>query len=112
MAINYLDKIPNNVDLGSDRSLQRALEHWQPAFMEWWKGMGPTDFQSADVYLRTAVSVDAKGWADYGQVKMPDYRWGIFLTSGTTAERLALAMSTANRSGNRCRAICAQPCAA
>lgn len=79
MAIDYLEKIPNNVDLASDRSLQRALEHWQPAFLEWWKGMGPTDFQSADVYLRTAISVDAKGWADYGQVKMPDYRWGIFL---------------------------------
>jgi benzoyl-CoA 2,3-dioxygenase component B len=80
MAIDYLEKIPNNVDLASDRSLQRALEHWQPAFLEWWKGMGPTDFQSSDVYLRTAISVDAKGWADYGQVKMPDYRWGIFLT--------------------------------
>src|SRR4051812_9648783 len=79
MAIDYLEKIPNNVDLASDRSLQRALEHWQPEFLEWWKGMGPTDFQSADVYLRTAISVDAKGWADYGYVKMPDYRWGIFL---------------------------------
>ena len=41
--------------------------------------MGPTDFQGADVYLRTAVSVDADGWAQYGAVKMPDYRWGIFL---------------------------------
>ena len=33
----------------------------------------------ADVYLRTATSVDAKGWATYGFVRMPDYRWGIFL---------------------------------
>jgi benzoyl-CoA 2,3-dioxygenase component B len=41
--------------------------------------MGPKDFQGADVYLRTAVSVDADGWAQYGAVKMPDYRWGIFL---------------------------------
>jgi benzoyl-CoA 2,3-dioxygenase component B len=79
VSIDYLEKIPNNVDLASDRSLQRALEHWQPAFLDWWKGMGPTDFQSSDVYLRTAVSVDAKGWADYGYVRMPDYRWGIFL---------------------------------
>jgi benzoyl-CoA 2,3-epoxidase subunit B len=31
------------------------------------------------VYLRTAVSVDSDGWAQYGSVKMPDYRWGIFL---------------------------------
>jgi len=79
MAIDYQERIPNNVDLASDRSLQRALEHWQPRFLEWWKGMGPTDFQSSDVYLRTAVSVDRKGWASFGHVKMPDYRWGIFL---------------------------------
>jgi benzoyl-CoA 2,3-dioxygenase component B len=78
-SIDYQEKIPNNVDLASDRTLQRALEHWQPEFLSWWKGMGPTDFQSSDVYLRTAISVDPKGWADYGHVKMPDYRWGIFL---------------------------------
>ena len=40
--------------------------------------MGPDGFQSYDV-LRTAVSVDAAGWASYGKVKMPEYRWGIFL---------------------------------
>jgi len=78
-GINYSEKIPNNVNLATDRTLQRALEHWQPKFLEWWQGMGPTDFQGADVYLRTATSVDAAGWATYGSVKMPDYRWGIFL---------------------------------
>jgi benzoyl-CoA 2,3-epoxidase subunit B len=78
-SINYSEKIPNNVDLVNDRTLQRALEHWQPHFLQWWKEMGPSDFQRADVYLRTATSVDAKGWAHYGAVKMPEYRWGIFL---------------------------------
>ena len=79
MSIDYQELIPNNVDLGTDRTLQRALEHWQPHFLSWWKEMGPTDFQTKDVYLRTAVGVDARGWASYGAVKMPDYRWGIFL---------------------------------
>jgi benzoyl-CoA 2,3-dioxygenase component B len=79
MGINYLERIPNNVDLASDRTLQRALERWQPTFLDWWRNMGPTDFQSSDVYLRTATSVDRKGWASFGHVKMPDYRWGIFL---------------------------------
>jgi benzoyl-CoA 2,3-dioxygenase component B len=78
-AINYSDKIPNNVDLANDRTLQRALEHWQPHFLDWWQHLGPSDFQNADVYLRTATSVDADGWATYGAVKMPQYRWGIFL---------------------------------
>ena len=41
--------------------LQRALERWQPHFLQWWHQMGPTDFESADVYLRTAISVDAQG---------------------------------------------------
>jgi len=79
MSINYSERIPNNVDLATDRTLQRALEHWQPKFLDWWKEMGPSDFAQADVYLRTAIGVDAQGWASYGAVKMPDYRWGIFL---------------------------------
>ena len=79
MSIDYQEKIPNNVDLASNRTLQRALEHWQPRFLDWWRELGPTNFNAADVYLRTAISVDRQGWASFGQVKMPDYRWGIFL---------------------------------
>src|ERR687898_629790 len=71
--------IPNNVHLGENRQLQRALEHWQPAFLSWWDEMGPSDFKAKEVYLRTAVGVDAQGWASYGYTPMPDYRWGIFL---------------------------------
>ena len=78
-TIDYTQKIPNNVDLKSDKRLQRALEAWQPDYIDWWKQMGPTDFNENDVYLRTAVSVDKDGWAQFGYVKMPDYRWGIFL---------------------------------
>ncbi len=79
MTIDYQSRIPNNVDLANDRGLQRALEHWQPAFINWWKELGPAFYQDREVYLRTAVSVDAKGWASFDYVKMPDYRWGIFL---------------------------------
>ena len=88
MAIDYAERIPNNVELSSNRTLQRALEHWQPAFLSWWKEMGPTDFNAADVYLRTAISVDAKGWANYDYVRMPDYRWGIFLAEPETDRRV------------------------
>src|SRR6516162_6689337 len=72
-------RIPNNVDLGQDKRLMRALELWQPNYIAWWMEMGPKDFQAKDVYLRTAVGVDAEGWAHFDYVKMPDYRWGIFL---------------------------------
>jgi benzoyl-CoA 2,3-dioxygenase component B len=72
-------KIPNNVGLSDDPKLQRALEKWLPNYLEWWNDMGPSDFADKPVFLRTAVSVDADGWAHYEHVRMPDYRWGIFL---------------------------------
>ena len=34
------EKIPNNVNLSEDKRLQRALERWQPSFLEWWQDMG------------------------------------------------------------------------
>ena len=86
MSIDYTEKIPNNVDIGSDRRLQRALEHWQPRYLSWWNELGPEHFQANDVYLRTAINVGADGWAHFDHVKMPDYRWGIFLAE-RNAER-------------------------
>ena len=75
--IDYSQKIPNNVDLNTDRTLQRALEHWQPSFLDWWRDMGPTEWRTLDVYLRTAVGVDASGWARSDYIKNAHYRWGI-----------------------------------
>jgi len=79
MSIDLNARIPNNVELGEDRRLQRALEAWQPNYLKWWHDLGPEGTEGYDVYLRTAISVDAKGWANFGFVKMPEYRWGIFL---------------------------------
>jgi benzoyl-CoA 2,3-dioxygenase component B len=80
-AIDYSEKIPNNVSLSEDRALQRALEHWQPNYLQWWNEMGPDGSQNFDVYLRTAINTTPEGWAQFGHVKMPDYRWGIFLNA-------------------------------
>lgn len=79
VEVKYDDLIPNNVDLSSDRQLLRALEAWHPNYLDWWKEMGPEGFQESEVYLRTAVGVDPTGWAKFGHVKMPEYRWGILL---------------------------------
>ena len=84
MSIDYSGQIPNNVNLADNRRLQRALEQWQPGFLRWWQELGPAGFQATDVYLRTAISVDAEGWATFGYVKMPEYRWGIFLADVET----------------------------
>ncbi|MCW2646248.1 MAG: benzoyl-CoA oxygenase, subunit [Pseudonocardiales bacterium] len=85
---DYTEKIPNNVELHEDRRLQRALESWQPNFLNWWESMGPT-LPTEDVYLRTAVNVGREGWAHFGHVAMKDYRWGIFLAERNRDRRIA-----------------------
>ncbi len=87
-AADYTEKIPNNVSLHEDRRLQRALESWQPNFLSWWDGMGPT-LPTRDVYLRTAVNVGRDGWAQFGFVPMRDYRWGIFLAERDPGRMIA-----------------------
>jgi benzoyl-CoA 2,3-dioxygenase component B len=77
--VDYDGLIPNNVDLAHDTRVKHALERWHPGYVDWWNDMGPEGFQQSLVYLRTAVSVDPKGWARFDYVKMPDYKWGILL---------------------------------
>ena len=86
-AVNN-ERIPNNVHLSDDKKLQRALEAWQPSFISWWKEMGPSGFQADDVFLRTAISVEPDGWANFDYVKMPDYRWGIFLADAVPDRKI------------------------
>jgi benzoyl-CoA 2,3-dioxygenase component B len=78
-TVDYSTKIPNNVNLQDDQRVLKALEQWHPGYIDWWMTMGPDGFQSSDVYLRTAISIDPKGWAKFDYVKMPEYRWGILL---------------------------------
>ncbi|MDY7104787.1 MAG: benzoyl-CoA 2,3-epoxidase subunit BoxB [Actinomycetota bacterium] len=90
MAVVDIDaRIPNNVDLSHDRRLQRALEQWQPKFIRWWEELGPSAFKRNPVYLRTAIDVGREGWANFGHVEMPDYRWGIFLAEPEADRKIA-----------------------
>jgi benzoyl-CoA 2,3-epoxidase subunit B len=86
--VDYSQRIPNNVDLNNDRRLQRALEGWQPKFLDWWKQLGPS-IPTQDVYLRTAIAVGRDGWAHFDRVPMQDYRWGIFLAERDPERRIA-----------------------
>ena len=86
MNVDYSTKIPNNVNLSEDRQVLKALEGWHPGYIDWWNDMGPDGFQQSLVYLRTAYSVDPRGWAKFDYVKMPDYRWGILLAPDGVAE--------------------------
>jgi benzoyl-CoA 2,3-dioxygenase component B len=77
--VSYDTLIPNNVGLSNDKRVLKALEKWHPGYMNWWNDLIPDNFQKSLVYLRTAISVDPKGWAKFDYIKMPEYRWGILL---------------------------------
>jgi benzoyl-CoA 2,3-dioxygenase component B len=79
MNVDYDGLIPNNVGLSQDGRVRKALETWHPGYIDWWKDMGPDGFQESLVYLRTAISVDPKGWAKFDFVRMPEYKWGVLL---------------------------------
>src|SRR3984957_17216806 len=38
--------------------------------------------------MRNAVNVNPRGWADFDSVKMPDDRWGIFLSPGKRESKI------------------------
>ena len=88
MNVDYSTKIPNNVNLTEDRQVLKALEGWHPGYLDWWNDMGPEGFQESLVYLRTAVSVDPKGWAKFDYVRMPEYRWGVLLAPQDEARKV------------------------
>ena len=107
---DYSEKIPNNVDLHEDRRLQRALESWQPNFLNWWESMGPT-LPTEDVYLRTAVNVGREGWAHFGHVRDEGLPLGhLPRRAGPRPARSASASTRASRPGRRCRASTAPTC--
>ena len=112
-GIDYSERIPNNVGLSDNRRLQRALEEWQPKFLDWWMEMGPDGFQEKQTYLRTAVSVDAQGWAQFDYVKMPEYRWGLFLAEPEAGRTIGFGdhMGAPGRPGGSRRKIRCRPSA-
>ena len=88
MNVSYDTKIPNNVNLSSDRRVLKALEKWHPGYIDWWTKLIPQQFQDAKVYLRTAIGVETGGWAKFDYVKMPEYRSGILLAPQVEDRRI------------------------
>jgi benzoyl-CoA 2,3-dioxygenase component B len=88
-SVDLTARIPNNVGLADDPRLQRALEGWLPRYLDWWRNLGPVEHQDHEVFLRTATAVGQEGWAHFDHVRMPDYRWGIFLAEPEPDRRIA-----------------------
>src|SRR6185437_9823920 len=111
-AVDYTTKIPNNVNLAEDRQVLRALESWHPGYIDWWKDMGPEGFQQALVYLRTAVSVDPKGWPSSITSRCPTTAGAFCWRRRRKAVLFRSAATAASRSGRTYRANTAPCCGA
>src|SRR6266511_6265627 len=46
-------------------------------------------FQGDDVYLRTALTTDIRRDSAWGYVRLPDYRWGVFLLDPDPERRIS-----------------------
>jgi hypothetical protein len=77
-------QIPNNVDLGRDRVLRRALEHWRPLYGVV-ADMGPKR-------LAECISAPRSAWSRTAGLSSvianADYRWGIFLVPPTEGRQV------------------------
>jgi hypothetical protein len=104
-TVSLNEKIPNNVDLAADKRLQRAIEQWQPRFLDWWREMGPDGFQACDIDLRTAISVDSAGWAIWGQASCRMERLGSSRLTATIRLHLAYRVSSFSRGRARSEPI-------
>ena len=88
MPIDYAERIPNNVDLAERPALAAGVGELAAEVPRLVARARPVGFQDRDVYLRTAVDVGQEGWANFGYVKMPEYRWGIFLAERDPDRRI------------------------
>ena len=102
--MNLYDRIPNNVNLSEDKKLQRALEKWLPNYLDWWREMGPEGFRKRCVAAHGGRR-RLRSWAHFDFVKMPDYRWGIFLEPRNPTQKSVSATTTAARVPGSARRI-------
>jgi benzoyl-CoA 2,3-dioxygenase component B len=96
LAIDRNGTIPNNVGLDAEPALAATLARFRAGYMDWWRECGPQGFDAADCYLRMPVAADARGWAAYEYVKLPEFRWGVY-QSAPVPERRALFGRLAGR---------------
>jgi hypothetical protein len=110
-GIDYSEKIPNNVDLASDKRLQRALEAWQPSYIEWWNSMGPTDFNKNEIL---PAHRDRRRQGRLGALRpREDARLPLGhlpRAAADAAARSASATTWARTPGSRCRVNTATGC--
>ena len=112
MNVDYSTKIPNNVNLSEDRQVLKALEGWHPGYMNWWSDMGPEGFQQSLVYLRTAYSVDPRGWAKFDYVGCRNIAGASCWRRRKRTASFPSASISASRPGRKSRASIAPCCAA
>ncbi len=79
--------IPNNVGLEDNPRLAAMMEAFRTAYADWWRALGPQGYDTAEVYLRRPLSVDAKGWGEFDFVPFAEYRFGVFQAAEDSGRR-------------------------
>ena len=112
-AVDYDGLIPNNVGLNAGPAAAAGAGELASDLSRLVEGArARTGFRTSLVYLRTAIGVDQEGWAKFGYVRMPEYRWGILLAPQVDGPHdRRSARIRASRPGRRCRANTARCCA-
>ena len=112
MAIDYSQRIPNNVDLSSDRRLQRALENWQPRFLDWWKDMGPDGTSDSTSICAPRSRPTPTAGPTSATSRCRTIAGASSSPTAIPTARSPSATTRASRPGRTCRASFARPCAA
>ena len=113
-ASTTAQKIPNNVNL-AERPARCSARSSTGSRTSSTGGseMGPGGLAGATTSTcAPPIGVEPDGWAHFDYVKMPDYRWGIFLApAGCRTRRSTSASTRASRRGRTCPASIARTCA-
>ena len=72
-------------------------------------GSRPVPGQAESTCARRSTSAGT-GWAHFGHVLLPEYRWGIFVSEPAADRRIGFGELRASPRGRRCRASSATPC--
>jgi len=67
--------------------------------------LGPEGALDYDVYLRTAISVETDGWANFGYVKMPDYAGALLAHTRSGRWTIAFGDHRASRPARGARGV-------
>jgi len=113
MAVDYDGLIPTMSGSMPIRGCGGPWSSGHPSYLDWWQDRGRTGSKRPSLSAHRN-RVDQEGWAKFGYVRMPEYRWGILWRRRSRAaqSRSARTKAAGPAQGGRFRASTGRCCAA